>query len=245
MIKQTSRRSAKPGRPKKDSLSNLRTMAWFNAVSQASGMNAYELDIFFAGRYRKYENRACIWDKYERGEVEPRTKTSAKGQPSIVQKVEKKFPGTAEWLKHPIWTLLGNSRMNMEEIRSVYMSLNPRLRALFIMDTSTARKPGIFWRRDMPLNEIFQKLEKGSGLDSLTALLAMIKEAEITQYQDQHIQALLFWNTLSPKIRSVPALAPLRGPLNEIIQKKMLRCHYRIQGKSFRFKKSNGQLALA
>lgn len=214
----------KRGRPRKDPISSLRTRAWFNAVALASGKNVYELDIEFAGINRgsckRYENRPCVWDKYARGDIEPRSKTGAKGQMPIVEKVEKVYSGTAQWLIMSFWRVLGDEPMNLDELKEVYLSLSPAIRNLLIRKKRSRADP--FWRTDITPDKLHEHLSAGDSIEMATLILAMIKEAEARQLEHQYYQALTVWKKCERKLSKEPVLSPL---MEEIHARVALKAH--------------------
>jgi hypothetical protein len=212
------------GRPKKEPISSLRTRAWFNAVALASGKSTYELDIEFAGVNRgsrkRYENRPCVWDKYARGDIEPRSKMGAKGQTPIVEKVERIYPGTVQWLTIPFWGVLGDEPMNMDELKEVYLSLSPGIRNLLIRKKRSRADP--FWRIDITPDKLYDHLSEENSIEVGTVILAMVKEAEARQLEHQYYQALTVWKKCERKLSKDPVLSPL---MDEIHARVALKAH--------------------
>lgn len=227
-MKETSRNSSndnrKRGRPRKDPISSLRTKAWFNAVELASKKSTYELDIEFSEtskRYqKKYEKRPCIWEKYARGDIEPRSKVGAKGQTPIVEKVEKVYPRTAKWLTMPFWRVLGDESMNMDELKEVYLSLSPTIRNLLIRKKRSRTDP--FWRTVITPDKLYERLSEEDSIEVATVILALVKEAEARQIEHQYYQALTVWKKCERKLSKDPVLSPL---LEEIHARVALKAH--------------------
>lgn len=125
------KKSARRGRPRKNAITKLKVKCWFSAVALASGKNAAELEREFAdpnhirrSKDTKREIRPNLWDKYRRGEVEPRMRPSPGKSQSIVQTVEAKYPGTARILTLPLWMLLDLSQpVSMEELDEIQQGL--------------------------------------------------------------------------------------------------------------------------
>lgn len=225
---ETSRNSGndnrKRGRPRKEPLSSLRTKAWFNAVALASKKSTYELDIEFSEtskRYqKKYEKRPCIWEKYARGDIEPRSKVGAKGQTPIVEKVERIYPGTAQWLTMPFWRMLGDEPMGMDELKEVYLSFSPVIRNLLIRKKRS--RADLFWRTDITPDKLHEHLSAGDPIEVATAILAMTKEAESRQLEHQYYQALTVWKKCERNLSKDPVLSPL---MEEIHARVAFKAH--------------------
>lgn len=163
----------------------MRVQAWFLAVSLASKLTPRELEKQFSesGNDRKVK-RSCVWDKYRRGDVVPRSGPRPDGGLNLVDRVETAYPGTAKWLTLPLWRLLDKAPMEMSEIRRNLEKLPDLMRQMFIY--SQARPSGLFWRRDTDYEDACDLLLRFGSLDGLNAVLALAKEAEIIQDQYQH-----------------------------------------------------------
>lgn len=164
----------------------MRVRAWVQAVKQASGLSLAELEDEFSQRWaqRSPSLRSCIWEKYQRGEVVPRAGLRTKEGLSLVERVEERYPGTARWLSLPLWRLADKAPMDMKEIRAIYEGLPKLLRSIFIAGPDKASE--IFWRRPVDHEHVCDIVLRIGDLDALVVALALVREAEITQNQDQH-----------------------------------------------------------
>lgn len=77
----------------------MRVQAWFRAVSLESGLTPRELEKKFSeSEAEKKVKRSCVWNRYRRGEVVPRSGPRPDGGLNLVDRVEAAYPGTAKWL---------------------------------------------------------------------------------------------------------------------------------------------------
>lgn len=168
----------------------LRIRTWYSAVALASGMTPRELELQFADRSpeRPVSPRSCIWDKYRRGEVEPRSGLKRSGKQSLVERVEERYPGTSQWLSSPLWRLADRAPMPMDEIRQVFEQMPALIRDIFIVQPKPDKDQ--FWRRPVDEEHACEILRRMANADAFVATLAMVKEAEITQDQFQHYVAV-------------------------------------------------------
>ena len=142
------KKSVPRGRPRKSAIMKLKVMAWFNAVAQASGKTAAELEREFAdpshirrSKDKNKEIRPGLWDKYRRGEVEPRALPSKGKSLSVVQAVEAKYPGTAKVLTLPLWRLLDFSQpVTMEELEAIQNALSTGIHRLHADENALGRE---------------------------------------------------------------------------------------------------------
>lgn len=163
---------------------SMRIRTWFRAVEIASGLTTSELEREFAEGGREQGKRSCIWNKYRAGTVAPRSGYSEKGRLNLVERVEKRYPGTAKWLTLPLWRLIDQAPMEMVEIRRLFESLPMFLRSMFVV--SERESFGVFWRRPVDLGNVCDVLRAQKDLDALIAAFILVKEAEVIQRQEQH-----------------------------------------------------------
>lgn len=186
---------AAKGRPRKSEISKFRVMTWYSAVSIASGKSTSELEKQFAGIAEPAKNHegwvsSKLWDKYRRGEAEPKLTPPKGEQISTVDRVEKVYPGTARWLSMPLWRLFDPEPIGMDGLRSVLMNLENRVSSLLIL--KDAPENGIFWLASTRnIQRHVETLYRIASLDAATALAVMIRLAEICQDQELHYEAYL------------------------------------------------------
>ncbi|WP_319240206.1 hypothetical protein [uncultured Propionivibrio sp.] len=98
---------SKRGHPAKENFERLQTKLWFFAVSDTSGMNANQLRQFFVERIGDGNDGdkepSHSWYRYARGDQLPAG--AAVGRSSLVRAVEEVFPGTAHWIRSPLWVM--------------------------------------------------------------------------------------------------------------------------------------------
>lgn len=184
----------------------MRVQAWFRAVSLASGLTPRELEKKFSESDgdRKVK-RSCVWNKYRRGEVVPRSGPRPDGGLNLVDRVELAYPGTAKWLTLPLWRLLDKAPMEMSEIRRSYESLPRPMRAMFIHPDAT--ESSVFWRvRAMDCKADCELLLRFESLEGLIAVLTLKKEVECTQNIAQHGLCVRNMSLYLSKFRKHPVL---------------------------------------
>lgn len=172
------------GRPKENKLlRELKVKTWFNAVAEASGKTAYELEKEFSPTYvdrdKFHKQRSRLWEKYRTGKVMPTMKETKGGRRPIALMVEEAYPGTIKVLQSPIWILMDlEIEVTMNDLRSIYESLDSRIAALIIDDT----KGKFFWRRHHPdPDKPIMILHQMRVMDGLIALVGLWRESLICQ----------------------------------------------------------------
>lgn len=229
--------SKKPGRPRKGEASAYRIMTWFNAVSLASGLTACQLDMRYAEKHqvkrlRDGMQRPCIWDKYRRGTVGPSIKPRKGKSESIVQRVERDYPGTARWLSLPLWRLLEAEQITMHDLQQIFNGLNATVRGQLLYPTIP--EEGLFWQKSLRDTErLVETLFKLNSLDGTTALVGLIREAEICQDQFLHQEA--YWAVISTleTLECEPALREVLPELRLYLIEKFTSVSYSVDGKEW------------
>ncbi len=158
---------------------SMRVRSWFHAVSQASGLTVGELEREFREEGSARTPRSCIWNKYKRGEVVPRSRYQGDGRPKLVERVEARYPGTEKWLFSPIWLLLDAVPMEMSDLRRIYEGLPLRIRGYFVLPSSLVTK--VFWRCPLHSEQQLMEFLRFHTVEDLVAAVALIREAEIIQ----------------------------------------------------------------
>lgn len=211
------------GRPQTEKVYRFRTRAWFIAVSRASGMNASALEILFADPEKQMNyrlgNRPGLWNKYQKGIISPKVQKNKKGAPlQLVDRVEKKFPGTKQWFTMPFWCLLSFDPLDMPALKTIFLHLSPEVRGLIVIGKYNPKNK--FWRLQKNPAELYQELVALGTVDAATAILALIKEAETTQNQTQHQLGLRAWAHCAKKLTDNPILGPLLSDINRYMEKR-------------------------
>lgn len=206
----------------------LRIQTWFRAVSTVSGLTGAELERRFSLDEHS-NNRSCIWDKYRRGDVEPRNAGASPDSVGFVALVESCYGETMKWLYSPLWRLADCSPMDMPQIRSAYEGLPDLMRSIFIAPATNEGQ--IFWRRPVDIAHACEILSRFGTVDAFIASLIVVKEAEATQNQVQHAcgvkLAREYLERLATHALVGPALLSSRGKPG---LRAYLECRWRTPG---------------
>ncbi|MBF4989467.1 hypothetical protein [Methylophilus sp. 14] len=174
------------GRPKKNkALQQLRVQTWFNAVAEASGKTAYELEKEFAPSTVDRENfnkqRARLWEKYRLGKTMPTIKEKKGGRKGIAQLVEEKYPGTIHWLTDEFFDLANmDKELTMKFVREVFESLPEDIRKYIVSENANAST--LFWRKQhITETAFYEGLVRNPSPQAFIAILALLREALICQ----------------------------------------------------------------
>lgn len=136
---------------------------------------------------------AGCWHRYKHGVVSPRSGDRPDGKPGLVERVDQRYPGTARVFHSALWRVADYAPMEMSEIRKVFEGFPEGIRSYFVVPPGAPNE--IFWRHRGENEWIGKLTDSGSGvgqlsdclpMDHLTAMLALIKEAETTQDPWKH-----------------------------------------------------------
>lgn len=165
---------------------SMRIRTWFESVAAKSDKTAAALEREFSEGESGSNGRprSCIWQKYKKGLVEPQSTHGVGRKPGLVERVEQRYSGTAQWLTSPLWRLADKAPMEMNETKAIYEGLPSPIRSIFIASETEAR--GLFWRRPIDVDHACNILLRFRSIDGFQAVLAIVKEAETMQDQYQH-----------------------------------------------------------
>lgn len=179
-------------------------------VSFASGRKTpAELELLFSDpdgtRNHSPGNRPGLWAKYRMGKVCPTIESKTKGKLSIVDRVELRYPGTAAWIKTPLWDLLTSKPMSMDDLKRIYWSLGTAVQDLIVTEPSLQYPQ--FWRTQEDLDVLCDELlELDDIRHTLSAILCLIREAKLKQSIDDFETALHYWIKCEGLINEDPIL---------------------------------------
>ncbi|KAF0206373.1 MAG: hypothetical protein FD173_223 [Gallionellaceae bacterium] len=124
------------GQPPKTDIERLQSKLWFTAVSLQSGMNASQLERFFLVRSDPAnggtKELSHDWLRYSSGKRLPRDTRGSNN--SVVTVVDDAFPGTAQWIRSPLWTLLKNPELSSRELIDLITQTHQEIGKLFVYD---------------------------------------------------------------------------------------------------------------
>jgi hypothetical protein len=209
MIESKSVRKRSVGRPKTNkALQKLRVQTWFNAVAEASGKTAYELEKEFAPSTVDRENfnkqRARLWEKYRLGKTMPTIKEKKGGKKGVAQLVEEKYPGTLKVLQDPIWTIAdATAFVTMNDLKQIYISLEHPIKALFVEDGDLTNR--LFWKKPCDdVESILQVLSDLESMSALTGLLCLLRETLLCQHESNYKKTVCTLKEISTsKVQSI------------------------------------------
>lgn len=126
-----------------------------------------------------------MWSRYERGLVEPSRKR--------IERIEMKVPGSARYFCAGFWALLENRAYGWKDIDAAVQTLPPMLFdglrniGSFGRLCSRSRIPSLL---DAAVATV---VNDSNGIYGLTAILVLIREAELAQDEGQYIRSLQAW----------------------------------------------------
>lgn len=219
---------AKRGRPSKDMADRIRTLAWFRAVQKRSGKSSLELgrefhpkDYSYDGEKQKTSHR---WERYAAGTHSPVDGTDI----SLIDIVEGKYPGTAYWFRHLIWTAMGQGITNTNEINVMLASLDASVLDICFVPQA-AREKATLTRAPYDYG-LPTKLSYLRSLDGLTAILLLAREAELIGNGHAHAQLMFRISETLFFLKKVPELFNVLEDIVECLNEKISRFEYHMVG---------------
>lgn len=192
-------------------------------------MNASQLEAMFAEPGKRTPispalGRSGLWSKYRRGEASPKVNDGASGKTSLVNRVEQRFSGTKRWFTMPLWDLLQRDLIQPAELKEIFLSLQPEVRNLIVHQNYHPQAR--FWRNQTLPEHLYESLVKIGSIDAVTAVLALIKEAEINQNQHQHKLGLVAWAKCAAKLVYEPVIGEMLSEINKCIEERFIAMAY-------------------
>lgn len=161
--------------PRNNTVEMLALSYWFQGLRQRTGLKtAYALELYFEkesfrrnsnGTIRHYRSK---WSRYEQNMISPKAKT--------LSRVELLAPGSTRDLNHPLWTLMKQIIQNERiDFDGYFRTLSIDIQLVLFSNSSD-----VFWdssRREPTTQLLLDKLERRASIDSLSALIAIVVEA--------------------------------------------------------------------
>jgi len=199
------------GRKKLTEKDFLKGMAWFRAVSvQAGNVSAYALEkrfdpLSFLQRDGKLQ-RSNKWDRYRDGKRLPKDLAPE----DIVNRVEKELPGTAKWLRSPLWAAIDGPVANRYVISTLLRSLTDVHHLLFGNQVHDGHNHVVRLPAD---DTLLNGLLAIKSIDSLAAIILMAREAESIASPNLREYALHAYLEYQGAVREMPELTDIADRL--------------------------------
>ena len=165
----------------------LRRKFWARSVLLAAKRPLKELEEVLGndGRWNG------LWSRYAKSSVSP--------SKDRIVRIDKILPGTARYYFSPLWTLLVNREFHRSELLTAVQFLDKRFQAAFIAEDESAS--GLFWRADVSLPVLLDMAthlisDEKMGLDAVTVILILIREAELRQDGASYLLSMKAWAQL-------------------------------------------------
>jgi len=203
------------GGARRDVVDAVSTVAWVRQLQQRSkwaspyavGM-AVEPEAYWKGaRERFHRNK---WSKYERGLHRP--------HPSLVERAEQRFPGSAKELNSVIWDILKRPPSSPRGVAELEQRLDPEVRLAI-----TRWLPRIQASKNGSIQRLASVLESLATLDGLAAMLLQCHAARLTG--DTETACRWVWHIYRGLVM-LGGFLRTRGiaqPLFELIEERMFK----------------------
>lgn len=189
----------KRGRPKKSPVDSLRVRVWFEAVRLVSGLpSAYAIEKTLHPesfhREAGWVSRPQRWDRYETGNMVPKSE--------LVAYAESVYPGTADWLYHPLWKALLPHARTQDGLNAELRTLGEEVCALLFRSSLQPGRPD-----RLPFTEETAGMLSHLGsLEALAAAILLVHESAAIASEPLRALALHAYRTMQPAIAAYPPL---------------------------------------
>jgi len=176
------RAKKKAGRPRRNYVERVRTMAWFQAVRVASDLKINELDRLFGS------GTSGTWSRYRIGSISPST--------AALRKVEQKYVGTSRYYMAGFWELGSHPIPAPVPVIRAAIDTSLLLKWKTIYIAKGASEASVFWRTPLTVRyciRLAAKLMIRSPLDSATLLLASLHQTALAQDASGFVIAAEAW----------------------------------------------------
>ncbi len=213
MSSEINRRKSQAGRPPTTTADTIKTLAWIRCIKLQSGKNPYQLGVEFHPQHYRYDvgkyQSSKRWERYANGDSNP---PDPKTGSSLIDIVERAYPGTARIFRHTLWIALRGKIKDSAEISRLLLTLDRSVIDICFVPEIGRNKATLKrtpYDYGMPTRLSYLK-----STDCLAALLLLGKEAELTGNSRSHAQIFhMVYETLS-YVRHLPEIQPV---LKEIV----------------------------
>ncbi len=185
------------GRPKTPMLERLRVIYWSHQVLAASGVDTADgFETLIAKANGPIRIARGSWSRYLRGEISPQGAGDDASTQSLVMRLGKRYPGTAEIFHHPIWQLLKFEEWySPTRLREMYLQLSAEVWHQFVATKKRPRggyEPGAphFWRTGSGILERVDDLKNLNGLDGIAASLIEARMEYLAQAKSGFLRCI-------------------------------------------------------
>lgn len=167
--------NAKVGRPKVLDLSTLRNRIWAHAVLAKSGLPPHKMAFFYPETAGGHDS-TVFHKTLELGRPTPRLWLDD-GSEGPAIRLEKEWPGTLEWLLHPLWSAIGLTSLPL--LHTVYTYMSALGEAAGISMVRVDESTNEVTRMGSNIVEELELLASDGSLNSLALVVLRAQEAFI------------------------------------------------------------------
>lgn len=211
------------GKPLTHPVDRLRTRLWFHVITLRSGLsNGYAVEKVLDGNFLKKDDAKIVrpkrWAKYQKGLKVPDDRLSLR---NAIDQAESHFPGTAQWFRSPIWSVLRGEKCDRFFVEKGLRQLSPEVRRVFFEDAAleqrslAPQKPFGVESKDV--------LSAIGGFDALVAAILLVTLSEDIASPALREMALALYISLQPCLKKSPELVPFYPELFSAID---VRCKH-------------------
>lgn len=161
---------------------------------EASGAETpVQFEKHLSKAHRSLRLSSGLWPRYLRGDVIPQG-SQANSRTSLITRLDRVYPGTAQSYRHPVWTLLDfDQLLGPAQLRDLYMTMDPSVWTdLFSVDIEVSEKVRPpFWKQYLSTEALQRHWGQVPALDGLAVCLIEARMGYLAQLEEHCFNALL------------------------------------------------------
>ncbi|WP_155831826.1 hypothetical protein [Hylemonella gracilis] len=179
-------------------MQRLRVIVWSHHVMVASGaVQADQFERLISKSHPKLRFSSGLWPRYLRGDVMPQG-AQEQAKSSLILRLDRIYPGTAEIFYHPIWELMDFDRLlGPQRLRELYLSMAPSIWSPFVDSSSDGDLARLhadeepFWKVHHKAEELDRLWSRVTGLDGVAVCLIEARMSYLGQTGMRFVHAML------------------------------------------------------
>lgn len=161
---------------------------------EASGAETpVQFEKHLSKAHRSLRLSSGLWSRYLRGDVIPQG-SQANSRTSLITRLDRVYPGTAQCYRHPVWTLLDfDQLLGPAQLRDIYLTMDPSVWTdLFFVDIEVSeevRPP--FWKQYLDDLELQDHCNALPPLDAMAVYLIEARMNYLAQAEEGCLTTML------------------------------------------------------
>lgn len=195
------------GKPKATPARRLAARIWVHALFLATGIQSFDFASLERrlGLIKRRDGKLMRLRYVDRCWEGGMTLDGGADPHTLANRIEVNTPGTARWVRSPLWTVLDGTSIDTAQITQWMRSLEPEVASRLVTDDLKANR----WRERLPfIAETSSKLLEVGSFDALVAAVLLVRESEVIASAELRNLAIALYHGLQPKVARIRELEP-------------------------------------